>query len=162
MPKSPVRACRRCGSPLVWVRPRSGRSFWGCPNYPACHPATRRRATSSPTQPIVPTQGSISAPAPPPAPTPWPGWRAALLASWTGLSGTAQAAILVVVVIAALYVGAAALHGLAPSPVPPAAAPVYYPVPAYHQPGYTVICRDGWVSHSGGIQGACSHHGGVL
>ena len=27
--------------------------------------------------------------------------------------------------------------------------------------GYTVVCADGSVSHSGGIQGACSHHGGV-
>ena len=27
--------------------------------------------------------------------------------------------------------------------------------------GYTVVCNDGWVSESGGIQGACSHHGGV-
>jgi hypothetical protein len=27
--------------------------------------------------------------------------------------------------------------------------------------GYTVNCADGSISHSGGIQGACSHHGGV-
>jgi hypothetical protein len=27
--------------------------------------------------------------------------------------------------------------------------------------GYTVVCRDGWVSQSGGRPGACSHHGGV-
>lgn len=27
--------------------------------------------------------------------------------------------------------------------------------------GYTVVCNDGWVSESGGIQGACSRHGGV-
>jgi hypothetical protein len=27
--------------------------------------------------------------------------------------------------------------------------------------GYTVLCNDGWVSESGGLQGACSHHGGV-
>lgn len=27
--------------------------------------------------------------------------------------------------------------------------------------GYTILCSDGWVSESGGIQGACSHHGGV-
>lgn len=27
--------------------------------------------------------------------------------------------------------------------------------------GYVVTCRDGWISHSGGIQGACSGHGGV-
>jgi hypothetical protein len=27
--------------------------------------------------------------------------------------------------------------------------------------GYTVPCADGSISHSGGIQGACSHHGGV-
>jgi hypothetical protein len=28
--------------------------------------------------------------------------------------------------------------------------------------GYTVVCADGWGSHSGGIQGACSSHGGYL
>lgn len=27
--------------------------------------------------------------------------------------------------------------------------------------GYRVVCRDGWISHSGGRPGACSHHGGV-
>jgi hypothetical protein len=27
--------------------------------------------------------------------------------------------------------------------------------------GSTVVCQDGSISHSGGIQGACSHHGGV-
>jgi hypothetical protein len=27
--------------------------------------------------------------------------------------------------------------------------------------GYTVICEDGWISQSGGKQGACSSHGGV-
>jgi hypothetical protein len=26
---------------------------------------------------------------------------------------------------------------------------------------YTVVCADGWISQSGGKQGACSHHGGV-
>jgi len=27
--------------------------------------------------------------------------------------------------------------------------------------GYVVTCADGWISHSGGRQGACSHHGGI-
>lgn len=27
--------------------------------------------------------------------------------------------------------------------------------------GVAVVCNDGWVSYSGGKQGACSHHGGV-
>jgi len=27
--------------------------------------------------------------------------------------------------------------------------------------GYSVMCRDGWVSNSGGKQGACSSHGGI-
>lgn len=27
--------------------------------------------------------------------------------------------------------------------------------------GYYVTCNDGWISGSGGKQGACSHHGGV-
>jgi len=31
----------------------------------------------------------------------------------------------------------------------------------YSGSGYTVICEDGWVSQSGGKQGACSSHGGV-
>jgi hypothetical protein len=28
--------------------------------------------------------------------------------------------------------------------------------------GYEVTCNDGWVSHSGGLQGACSHHNGEV
>lgn len=35
------------------------------------------------------------------------------------------------------------------------------PPPVYVQPGYTVVCRDGTISSAGGIQGACSYHGGV-
>lgn len=31
----------------------------------------------------------------------------------------------------------------------------------YYQMDNTVTCSDGWISHSGGRQGACSHHGGV-
>ncbi len=27
--------------------------------------------------------------------------------------------------------------------------------------GYMVVCKDGWISYSGGKQGACSHHGGI-
>jgi plastocyanin len=27
--------------------------------------------------------------------------------------------------------------------------------------GYAVVCADGWLSYSGGRQGACSHHGGI-
>lgn len=30
-----------------------------------------------------------------------------------------------------------------------------------HGGGNTVACSDGWISHSGGKQGACSHHGGL-
>ena len=35
------------------------------------------------------------------------------------------------------------------------------PVIPYPGRGYPVVCADGWISNSGGIQGACSHHGGV-
>ena len=35
------------------------------------------------------------------------------------------------------------------------------PTIPYPGRGYPVVCADGWISHSGGIQGACSHHGGV-
>jgi hypothetical protein len=30
------------------------------------------------------------------------------------------------------------------------------------EPTYPIICTDGWISPSGGHQGACSHHGGEL
>jgi hypothetical protein len=44
-----------------------------------------------------------------------------------------------------------------------AGATSYGPAPSVPYPGrgYPVVCADGWISHSGGIQGACSHHGGV-
>ncbi|MEA2167082.1 MAG: hypothetical protein QOF76_382 [Solirubrobacteraceae bacterium] len=55
-----------------------------------------------------------------------------------------------------------------PAPAAPA-APVVPPTPATPTDptvlppgnGYPVVCADGSVSTSGGIQGACSHHGGV-
>lgn len=34
-------------------------------------------------------------------------------------------------------------------------------IPPSNSGGYTVTCNDGTISNSGGIQGACSHHGGV-
>lgn len=40
-------------------------------------------------------------------------------------------------------------------------APAQFQVPAQQGDGYRVTCADGWVSASGGEQGACSHHGGV-
>lgn len=56
---------------------------------------------------------------------------------------------------------------VAPTPtIPP--PPVYVPPPTYTPPtvdypgtGYPVMCADGTLSYSGGIQGACSWHGGV-
>jgi hypothetical protein len=51
---------------------------------------------------------------------------------------------------------------------PPTAASsgTYMPQPTtptipYAGRGYPVVCADGWLSHSGGIQGACSYHGGI-
>lgn len=58
----------------------------------------------------------------------------------------------------------------APIPTPtPMPTPTYGPyAPSITRPsipypgrGYAVTCSDGWLSHSGGIQGACSHHGGI-
>ena len=43
------------------------------------------------------------------------------------------------------------------APAAPVVRVVPRPVVVY---GYPVTCRDGWVSSSGGIQGACSYHGG--
>jgi hypothetical protein len=45
----------------------------------------------------------------------------------------------------------------------PAVAPAAPSLPSSPPPGngYPVVCNDGTVSTSGGIQGACSHHGGV-
>ncbi|MDP9694445.1 UNVERIFIED_ORG: hypothetical protein J2X79_002004 [Arthrobacter globiformis] len=34
-------------------------------------------------------------------------------------------------------------------------------VPGSGGGGYSTVCADGWVSSSGGKQGACSHHGGL-
>jgi hypothetical protein len=52
----------------------------------------------------------------------------------------------------------------APLPAPdPSVQPPFTYTPRDLGPGdgYTVPCADGSISHSGGIQGACSHHGGV-
>lgn len=46
------------------------------------------------------------------------------------------------------------------SPQPPGGSgDTYGGGPQYN--GYVVTCRDGWISNSGGVQGACSGHGGV-
>ncbi len=52
-----------------------------------------------------------------------------------------------------------------PAPTAPS-APAFTPAtnapaPVYGGGGYVVPCMDGSVSHSGGHQGACSHHGGT-
>lgn len=71
-------------------------------------------------------------------------------------------------------------HDLGPDPydsppaAPPSQEPDYTPPQPYYTPpsggnipnyengrGYRVQCNDGMYSHSGGIQGACSGHGGV-
>jgi hypothetical protein len=48
------------------------------------------------------------------------------------------------------------------APSPPV-VPYTAPPPVITDPGngYPVVCADGWLSHSGGIRGACSHHGGI-
>ena len=51
-----------------------------------------------------------------------------------------------------------------PSIVTPSPQPTYplnqpsTPIPSQN---YNVVCKDGWLSSSGGSQGACSHHGGL-
>ncbi len=51
--------------------------------------------------------------------------------------------------------------GSASSPPPSYTAPSSGGTDLGSGNGYTVTCADGSISHSGGIQGACSHHGGV-
>lgn len=84
-------------------------------------------------------------------------------------SGTAMWGWVVAAVLATIL-GAALLRT---GPFTPAAAPQTAPVvaPNFVAPnngpggpqfnGYVVTCADGWISHSGGRQGACSHHGGI-
>jgi hypothetical protein len=52
--------------------------------------------------------------------------------------------------------------GYAPAPEPSYTPPSGGNIPNYENGrGYRVQCSDGMYSHSGGIQGACSGHGGV-
>jgi hypothetical protein len=49
-----------------------------------------------------------------------------------------------------------------PAPTPPPEPPAGGNIPNYaNGNGYRVQCEDGMYSHSGGIQGACSGHGGL-
>lgn len=62
--------------------------------------------------------------------------------------------------------GACSYHGGETSNVYTGPAPPSYPSSSGGNDlgpgnGYAVTCADGSTSHSGGIQGACSHHGGV-
>jgi hypothetical protein len=53
---------------------------------------------------------------------------------------------------------APATSSYAPSPRAPSTPS---PTISYPGRGYPVTCADGSLSHSGGIQGACSYHGGI-
>ena len=62
--------------------------------------------------------------------------------------------------------GSASVPSYAPPPYTPPSGPTYTPpgsnIPNYENGnGYRVQCADGTYSQSGGIQGACSYHGGV-
>src|SRR5664279_1086326 len=164
-------ACPRCGRSMVRRRGRYG-EFWGCPGYPSCRGTVsmsgRRACSSSPSPrkarkrrptlvPPSPTEQVVRPPIPRPIPPTVartkasPGWK-----WWLGLG------------VAALLVTSAVQCALRPAapPVSPHLPAVATPYvfdagggPQYN--GYTVACADGWISHSGGRQGACSHHGGI-
>jgi hypothetical protein len=53
-------------------------------------------------------------------------------------------------------------HSIRPSALPDAVCSYFDCIPSFYDGnGYMVECRDASYSMSGGIQGACSHHGGV-
>jgi hypothetical protein len=172
--------CPRCGNRMV---ARSGRygSFWGCSRYPGCR-GTRpmgRRSRSSPTRPRTPARPRSITTLPPRTPppalsevtrgaTPAPRiepaksvekrrrllWLVGLLAvaalGWRGMTGdSGPASSSIPATAVPRYVDRGSLSGSGGGPYGP----------QYN--GYTVVCADGWISHSGGRQGACSHHGGI-
>ncbi len=47
------------------------------------------------------------------------------------------------------------------TPRPQPTYPLNQPSTPIPNQNYNVICKDGWLSTSGGSQGACSHHGGL-
>jgi hypothetical protein len=160
--------CPRCDGPMVARDGPRGR-FWGCRRFPNCRgtrpygttkirgvgrEAHRRRKAPPPvpTVSLIPVQTVM----PPPAS---PSSTPDLPARTTSQRSRSK------LWLAGLAIVAIGITGWVASPhsAPPRASPSYAPAgaggPQYN--GYTVRCADGWISQSGGRQGACSHHGGV-
>jgi len=165
--------CPRCdGSMVIRDGPR-GR-FWGCRRFPNCRGTRRvgtkkvrgvgrreyRPRTAPTTEPappasVRPSVGEFGASSPTPtaraAPDIKPPARRTRSRWW--LAGVA---------VAALAVGGWATSAHPTGSLPSATLSVDSGGPGGPQfNGYVVVCADGWISHSGGRQGACSGHGGI-
>ncbi len=165
--------CQGCGTPVSWDgvawldhgAPHHCRSW---PNSPPCE--SHDRPLDAPRNPRLP--------GPTPAPDQRHG-RTRTTATGRPLAGAPSVAtpsvasaatrsqpqgraawLVALLVLAGLVAGAWAFGVQSTSTAAPT-APYNDPGGGPQYNGYVVMCQDGWISHSGGRQGACSHHGGV-
>lgn len=179
---APEMDCPRCGRPMVKRTGRYG-GFWGCTSYPRCRGTRRResagRGARGRSRDRVPASARSASPAMDRAPTPsgtadvtavpYPVRSApnrGIGNSWKWVAGFS----VVFVVVYGLVSGQVSRSPTPTSPSPNFRYATLAPPNSMDESGgawgaqyngYPVVCADGWISHSGGIQGACSHHGGI-
>jgi hypothetical protein len=170
--------CPRCDGAMISRNGSRGR-FWGCWRFPNCRgtrpygttktkgvgrtayrPRSQRATAPVARQPAAATQVRVPTesltPLTPPPSVRWPRWPFVLAIGMLCLAG---------------WVATNSPSSSQPTGTVPATTRVVRvgPAPTIHiggpwgpqYNGYAVVCTDGWLSHSGGRQGACSHHGGV-
>ncbi len=140
-----------------WQDP-PGTAHWSCFHDPSC--GSKSRPADAPPVSRLPVAGagwSRTPPAKPPQLPPGPvsPVNAPPTTEWRALGklfGAVALAVIGIALAVGLYIavwgsGSGATGGGGP----------YGP----QSNGYEVTCADGWISHSGGRPGACSHHGGI-
>jgi hypothetical protein len=171
--------CPQCRKRMLGWRSAAGIEHFVCVGPPPC--GNRSRPTRAARPPLGPPEvgpewaaviaKEVATETPRPgSPSPSP-WQHAVRVSHPVVQPRSPTAIWgwIVAAFLAIVLGAALVRA---GPFAPAASPQIAPVVAPfvapdNRPGgpqfngYVVTCADGWISHSGGRPGACSHHGGI-
>lgn len=163
--------CPRCSGPMTGSLESDGRERWTCWRAEGCDchdrppdaPKRLRGAITGPTRPArnarfsrvastsrEPEPATAQVIAAPSAAFPWRPFLAAL-------------AVLMALALGLRFVATSSPVGATRPPTTIEANALRDGGgpggPQYN--GYAVACADGWTSHSGGVQGACSGHGGI-
>lgn len=165
--------CPNCRDTMLgWVSDLDGREHWVCVGHPPCGLGRRPNPQARPPlgRPNVGRPWGVLVEAEEPASpqntsrSQGPSRRAAPTIHRSAVRGRLlwllAAALAATVTAGVLRVGPFAASAPT-SDRGPVLGPGFVGGPAGPQyNGFRVVCRDGWISYSGGRPGACSHHGG--